>query len=208
VFCGDSCSTLNGLDPNHQLVQQFSTLCLHSVHLQFSHSTCGCYFSHGNFLAQDYRTSKIQRFSLSVSVFLSLCFSVSLYIEPISSLLTPPVAATFLMAIFWHRTTEPVRFNITLTFVCKHSPTSNFLSLSFVFCLVTFQYVFLCLPTFLSLCLLYFFTFFCLFCLSALPSAVCLHSVHSFRMAIFWHRTTEPVRFSITLSLVGKHSPT
>ena len=30
------------------------------------------------------------------------------YIQSISSFLTPPVAATFLLAIFWHRTTEQV----------------------------------------------------------------------------------------------------
>jgi len=52
------------------------------------------------------------------------------YIQSISSFLTPPVAATFLMAIFWHRTTEPVRFR-------------DFLSLSLSFCLS----VFLCLFT-------------------------------------------------------------
>jgi Na+/proline symporter len=32
------------------------------------------------------------------------------YIQSISSFLTPPVAATFLLAIFWHRTTEPGAF--------------------------------------------------------------------------------------------------
>jgi hypothetical protein len=50
---------------------------------------------------------------LCLSVSLYLCLSVSLYIQSISSFVTPPVAATFLMAIFWHRTTEPVRFRFS-----------------------------------------------------------------------------------------------
>ena len=102
------------------------------------------------------------------------------YIQSISSFLTPPVAATFLMAIFWHRTTEPVRFSFTLTLVCNLmynilQPKTVSVSLSVVgllacplVCVSLSTYISVglsllsCLSALLSFCISVFLVFFCL----------------------------------------------